>query len=167
MSETDFEYNYAEKPYHWLYPAQVVLVSSVNKEGKANIITLAWAMPASFNPFMVAICVGNTRYSHKSISETREFVLGIPSENMVEEALFCGTTSGRDTDKFSKLTPMKADCVKPPLIKECMANMECKVVASIGTGDHTIFVGEVVKIHDSGRREKKLFDRGNRNFIGL
>ncbi|MBU2567142.1 MAG: flavin reductase family protein [Elusimicrobia bacterium] len=134
------------------YPEQVVLVVSWDeKNNRANIITLGWSMTTSFGPPMVAISVGHTRYSHQLISSTKEFVLAFPTLKMEKDVLFCGTNSGRDVDKFisTGLTPMTAKKVKPPLIKECLVNMECKVTGQLVTGDHTIFAGEIVAAYVS------------------
>ena len=118
---------------------------------------------------MVAISVGLTRYSHKLISESGEFVLAFPSEGMEDALLFCGTHSGRDVDKFraTGLTPVKAKYVKPPLIAEATVNMECRVVGSIRTGDHTIFVGEILAAYVSDEDKPVLFNVGNWVFKGF
>ena len=116
------------------------------KNDRSNIIALGWKMRTSFEPPMVAISVGKTRYSHELLKEAGEFVLAFPGEDLAKQVLFCGTNSGRNVDKFSEtgLTHAKAKSVKPSLIGECVVNLECKVAGSIETGDHTIFVGEVL-----------------------
>ena len=75
-----------------------------------------------------------------------EFVVNVPSIDLEEEMHFCGTKSGRDHDKFTELdlTPIPAEKVKSPLIKECFGHLECKVVHSHTYGDHTLIVGEVI-----------------------
>lgn len=129
-----------------LYPRPLVLVTSASKEGKPNIITLAWSMPTSFEPPLVAISVARERFSHELIEDLCEFVINIPSRNLLGPVLFCGSTSGRFVDKFKEtgLTPLPSKKVKPPRIKECVAHLECKLVEKFQTGDHTIFLGEVV-----------------------
>jgi len=151
------------------YPERTVLVVSVDREGRPNIITLGWNMPTSGDPPMVAVSIGHERYSHKLISETREFVVAFPSEGMEDAIMFCGTRSGRDVDKFKAtgLTPVKAKYVKPPLIGEAAVNMECKVVASLDTGDHTIFVGEILTAYVSEEDKPVLFNMGNNVFKGF
>lgn len=131
------------------YPDKVVLVSCVGADGKANIIPLGWSMQTSFLPRLVAISVGKTRFSHKLITESREFVLAVPGEDLAEAVRICGSSTGRSVDKFKKtrLRRVPAKKVAPPLIGECIANNECKVVATLDTGDHTIFIGEVVAAH--------------------
>ncbi len=151
------------------YPERTVLAVSISREGRPNIITLGWNMPTSVRPPMVAISVGVSRYSHKLISEGGEFVLAFPSEGMENAILFCGTYSGRDVDKFKAtgLTPVKAKYVKPPLIGEATVNMECRVVGSIRTGDHTIFVGEILAAYVSKEDKPVLFNMGNHVFKGF
>jgi len=130
-------------------PTSVVLVTCVSAEGKPNIITLGMYMPISRRPPLVTIGVSPRRYSHKLIEETGEFVINVPSEDLVKETAFCGSVSGKDHDKFAEaqLTPIPASKVRPPLIKECISNLECKQAASYECGDHTLYVGEVVAAH--------------------
>ena len=154
--------------YRWFYPARLVLVTSVDETNKPNIITLAWSMPVSSSPPLLAIAVGKTRYSHKLVSACKEFVVNFPGEGLANETLLCGSISGRNKNKFeeAKLTPMRAEKVKPPVIKECARAFECRLVKEIGAGDHTIFIGEVVAAHKL-KEEKQLYDKGGRNFISL
>ena len=135
--------------YRLLHPRHTVLVSCVDKAGKSNIITLAWTMPTSITPPMVAISIAPKRYSHELIQETGEFVVNVPTIEIIEEVLFCGRRSGRKVDKFREtaLTPIPARRVKPPIIEECVAHLECRVSKHIETGDHTIFIGEVLEAY--------------------
>ncbi|MGQ9718941.1 MAG: flavin reductase family protein [Nitrososphaerales archaeon] len=129
-----------------LYPRPVVLITCIDSSGKPNIIPMVWSMPTSFDPPLMAISVALTRHSHKLIGETREFVVNIPTEVLVKQVDYLGSVSGRDVDKFkaSKLTALPAKKIRPPLIGECIAHLECKVVSKLDTGDHTIFIGRVV-----------------------
>jgi flavin reductase (DIM6/NTAB) family NADH-FMN oxidoreductase RutF len=132
-----------------LFPTIATVATCVDANGKLNIITLGWAMKTSADPPMVAISVKPSRYSHDLIGDSGEFVLSIPTIDIVEEIHFCGRKSGRNVDKFkeTRLTPLQAEKINAPLIKECPANLECKVVSQLTTGDHTIYVGEVVAAH--------------------
>ncbi len=132
-----------------LYPRPVVLVSCVDLKGKRNIITLAWSMPVSFNPPMVAVSIGFQRESYRMIMESGEFVINVPSSKMVREVLLCGTLSGRSYDKFSKvgLTAVPARKVKAPVIGECIAHLECKVEKAVEAGDHMVFIGRVLEAY--------------------
>lgn len=131
-----------------MYPRLTILLTSIDEEGNANIITLAWSMPASFKPPLAAVSIAPERYSHGLVMNSREFVVNIPTMEIAKETLFCGRNSGRDVDKFKAtgLTPIPAKKVRPPLIRECMAHLECRVVDYVKAGDHTIFIGEVVSI---------------------
>ena len=115
--------------YRLLHPMHTVLVSCVGKDGKPNIITLAWAIPTSINPPLVAVSIAPKRHSHILIEETKEFVINIPTVKILKETLFCGRVSGRGHDKFKEagFTPLPAKKVKPPIIKECVAHLECKL----------------------------------------
>jgi flavin reductase (DIM6/NTAB) family NADH-FMN oxidoreductase RutF len=132
-----------------LHPMHTVLVSCVGRTGKPNIITLAWAMPTSINPPLVAVSIRPERHSYTLIEETKEFVVNIPTMDILKETLFCGRRSGRDYDKFKEtgLTPLPSRKVKPPIIKECIAHLECKLSSQFITGDHTILVGEIVEAY--------------------
>lgn len=148
----------------WLrkYPERTVLAVSIDRGGKPNLIALGWNMPTSYEPPMAAISVGVKRYSHELIRESREFVLVFPSIEMEEAVVYCGTYSGRDVDKFKEtgLTPVPSKYVKPPLVKEAVVNMECRVVNELRTGDHTIFVGEILAAYVSDEPRKVLFNLG-------
>lgn len=165
--------------YRLLHPMHTVLVSCVGKAGKPNIITLAWAMPTSISPPLVALSIGPKRHSHKLIEETKEFVVNIPTIDVLKETLFCGRVSGKDRDKFNEtgLTPFPARKVKPPAIKECVAHLECKLHVQFTTGDHTVFVGEVVEAYANKyalagdkynlERAKMIFYLGGDEFVTL
>lgn len=135
--------------YRLLHPMHTVLVSCVGADGKPNIITLAWAMPVSLNPPLVAISVSPSRHSHKLIEETREFVVNIPTIDILDAVFHCGNVSGRNRDKFREtgLTMMPSRKVKAPIIKECVAHLECRLSSQFTAGDHTVFIGEVLEAY--------------------
>ena len=137
------------KPEPALFPLPVILVTCVDKAGKPNIITLAWAGMVCSEPPMLSISIRPHRYSYGLIKESGEFVVNIPSSDIMRQTDICGTVSGKDTDKFAltKLTPEKAKAVKPPLIKECPVNLECKVKQTLILGTHEVFIGEIVAVH--------------------
>ena len=132
-----------------LFPAPVVLVTCVDKTGKPNIITLAWAGVICSEPPMVSISIRPHRYSYLLIKEGKEFTVNIPTVDIMKETDICGTVSGRDADKFNltKLTPEPAKHVRSPLIKECPVNLECKVKNTTLLGTHEIFLAEVIAVH--------------------
>jgi flavin reductase (DIM6/NTAB) family NADH-FMN oxidoreductase RutF len=130
-----------------------------------NIVTLALVHIFSFNPPLIGIGIAPKRHSHGLINKNKEFVVNMPTKNLLSQTNFCGTKSGRDTDKFKEtgLTKEASKIVKSVSIKECPVNLECKVVQEIETGDHKWFIGEVVngKIADDFKIEDTvLYWRG-------
>ncbi len=132
----------------------VVLVTTHDGQ-KANVMTISWTMVMDFTP-VFAITTGEWNYSFAALRKTRECVIAIPTVDMLDKVVGIGTCSGTDTDKFSKfkLTPVQGKVVRPPLIKECLANIECKVIDIVKR--HNIVVLEAVAAHiDTGRKEKR------------
>jgi flavin reductase (DIM6/NTAB) family NADH-FMN oxidoreductase RutF len=137
------------KPATILNPVPVVMVTCADAEGKANIITLAWAGTINSEPPMVSISVRKERYSHHMLKETGEFVINLTTRKLAFATDYCGVKSGRDMDKFEamKLTPESASKVSVPLIKESPINIECVVKNVIELGSHDMFLGEVVAVN--------------------
>lgn len=137
------------KPGNMLYPLPVVMVSVADQDGNANIITVAWAGTICTNPPMVSISVRPERYSYDIIKQTGEFVINLTTKDLAFATDYCGVKSGRDVDKFAAmhLTPVPADIVKAPLIKESPINIECRVTQVISLGSHDMFMAEVVAVH--------------------
>lgn len=142
-----------------MHPRPTVLVSCAYA-GISNIITLAWSTPLSHDPPLLGIAVGPERYSHDIIAKSGEFVVNIPTMDLIKQTIFCGERSGREVDKFKEtnLTPIPSLKVNAPSILECVAHLECKVVQSVRTGDHTFFVGEVVAARVNQGMFKRTFD---------
>lgn len=132
------------------------VLASSQHEGVCNIVTLAWATPVSADPAMLAIAVAPARFSHELISKSGEFVVNVPAAQLLPAVWYCGTRSGRDGDKFeaAALTREDGAAVAAPLVAECFAHIECRVVDAPTVGDHTLFVGEAV----AARVESDAFD---------
>ena len=137
-------------PERPVYPSPAALVTSVDSEGRPNIITLGEAYNLSVRrPVIVGISIAKQRYSHALISASHEFVLNLPTAGMLEQVDQCGSCSGRDVDKFAltSLTPLRAEKVRAPLIEECPVNLECGVLTVQEVGDHDLFIGKVLVQH--------------------
>ena len=132
----------------------VVLVTS-HDGGKDNIMTISWTMVMDFTP-VFAITTGEWNYSFAALQKNRECVIAIPTVDLLDKVVGIGTCSGVDTDKFAKfkLTPVQARLVRPPLIKECLANIECKVI-DIVTKHHIVVLEAVAAYVDTARKEKR------------
>jgi flavin reductase (DIM6/NTAB) family NADH-FMN oxidoreductase RutF len=143
-----------------LYPTPVVLVTCIDSEKNPNIITLAWVGVAASDPPMIGVGIRPNRYSHALISETREFAINIPSEELLAESDWIGRVSGRNHDKFveTKLTPEAPSIIQSPLIKECPVSLECKLDKVVSCGSHDLFLGEVVATHV----DREVLDSNNR-----
>ena len=141
------------KPGNMLYPLPVVMVSMADKNGKLNIITIAWAGTVCTNPPMVSISVRPERYSYSILRETGEFVINLTTRDLVYATDYCGVKSGRDVDKFRELglTPVTASVVKAPLIGESPVNLECRVGQTLPLGSHELFLAEVAAVHADRR----------------
>ena len=142
------------KAFTLMESGPVVLVTT-NDGNKNNIMTISWTMVMDFTP-MFAMTTGPWNYSFAALQKTKECVISIPTVDMLDKVVGVGTCSGADTDKFEKfmLTPVKGKHVKAPLIKECLANIECKVVDIVKK--HNIVVLEGVAAYfDSSRKEKR------------
>jgi len=138
------------KPFRPIYPTPAGLITSVDAAGTANIITLGEVHNLSIGkPVIVGIAVARPRHSHELIRQCRQFVVNLPPADLLEKVDRCGTTSGRDLDKFAAfgLTAVPAEQVRPPLIAECPVNLECRLLDVQTWGDHDLFVGEVLVEH--------------------
>jgi flavin reductase (DIM6/NTAB) family NADH-FMN oxidoreductase RutF len=144
------------KAFTFLEPGPVVLVTTASG-GRYNIMTLSWTMVLDFTP-RFAFMTGPWNYSYHALVKTKECVIAIPTVDMSKTVVSIGACSGAETDKFEKfrLTPLEAQCVGAPLIKECYANIECRVADYVK--QHGIFVldAEAAWI-DEKRKEKRLF----------
>ncbi len=142
MGKTDF------KPGNMLYPLPAVLVTCSDKDGRDNVLTVAWTGTVCTNPPMLYISVRPERYSYAFIKESGEFAVNLTTAAMTRAVDFCGVRSGRDIDKFAAagLTRIPAAVVKAPLISESPVNIECRVRDVIPLGSHDMFLAEVVHV---------------------
>lgn len=143
-----------------LYPVPAVMVSLADREGKSNIITVAWAGTVCTNPPMLSISVRPERYSYGILKDTGEFVVNLTTEHLARATDFCGVKSGRDVDKFRELglTEESAEFVRAPLIGESPVNLECRVTKVEELGSHHLFLAEVLAVH----ADEAYLDENNR-----
>ena len=113
-------------------PRQIILVSCRNV-GKDNVLTLSWHTPLSFRPELYGLVMSKKRFSYGMIKESGCFVVNFMPLDMKNEVLYCGTHSGKKVDKFKELVLGKeeAEKIDCPVIKECVAYLECKLVDEI------------------------------------
>ena len=143
------------KAFTLMESGPVVLVTTHDGQ-KDNVMTISWTMVLDFTP-LFAITTGVWNHSFMALRKNKECVIAIPTVDMLDTVVGIGTCSGADTDKFAKfkLTPVQGKVVRPPLIKECLANIECKVIDIVKK--HNIVVLEAVAAYiDTARKEKRM-----------
>jgi flavin reductase (DIM6/NTAB) family NADH-FMN oxidoreductase RutF len=156
------------KVYGLLEPGPVVLLTTA-LAGRANIMTMSWQTMLEFEPPLVGCVISNGNHSFGLLQASNEGVINIPSVEIVKKVVGCGNTSGASVDKFEKfgLTPRPAARVGAPLIEECFANLECRVVDTGMVAKYCLFVLEVVKawIDPAVKNPRTIHHLGRGNFM--
>ncbi|HZF46879.1 MAG TPA: flavin reductase family protein [Sphingomonadaceae bacterium] len=153
------------KAFTLIEPGPVVLVATRDGE-RDNVMTITWTMVMDFSP-RFAITTGPWNYSWTALRNNGECVLAIPGADMIDTAVAIGMCSGGDTDKFERfgLERLSARQVKAPLIGQCLANVECRVVEIIEPHGIVVLDG-VAAWHDPARQEKRMLHAiGDGTFI--
>ena len=150
------------------YPEQVVIAVARDKAGRANPITLGWTMIVSGKPPMMAISVAKTHYSIETIKHSKCFTIAFPSSEMADAALFFGSKSGRDADKFAEFDckTESAKEIDSVLLAEAVANFECTLESETAAGDHIIFVGRLIASHINTEPKKRLYTVAHGHKLG-
>jgi len=146
-------------------PGPVVLVTT--HDGKRNnIMTISWTMVVDFTP-VFAITTGAWNYSFAALRKNRECVIAIPGVDLLDKVVGIGTCSGADTDKFARfrLTPVPGKVVKAPLIRECLANIECKVVDIVRKHDIVVLEAVAAYVNPGCKERRTLHAVGDGTFI--
>jgi flavin reductase (DIM6/NTAB) family NADH-FMN oxidoreductase RutF len=153
--------------YRLIEPGPVVMVTTASG-GRANVMTMSWHMMIDFEPPILACVISNRNYTFDVLKKTKECVINIPTVELAKKVVACGNLSGRNVDKFKKfgLTPSAAAYVQAPLIDECYANLECRVIDTKLTAQYNIFIVEVVKawIDRSQKHPRTIHHHGNGRF---
>jgi flavin reductase (DIM6/NTAB) family NADH-FMN oxidoreductase RutF len=153
------------KAFTLMESGPVVLVTT--HDGKNNnIMTISWTMVLDFTP-VFAITTGEWNYSFAALRKNRECVIAIPTVEMLDQVVGIGTCSGADTDKFAKfkLTPMQGKVVKAPLIMECLANIECKVVDIVKKHNIVVLEGVAAYVNSARKEKRAIHAVGDGTFI--
>jgi flavin reductase (DIM6/NTAB) family NADH-FMN oxidoreductase RutF len=154
--------------YRLLEPGPVVMVTTA-RNGRANIMTMSWHMMMDFEPPIIGCVISNRNYSFGAMKTTGECVINIPTVGLAAKTVRVGNTSGRKIDKFKafRLTPVAASRVKAPLIAECYASLECKVVDARLADRYNVFILRVLKawIDPSIENPRTIHHRGRGVFM--
>jgi flavin reductase (DIM6/NTAB) family NADH-FMN oxidoreductase RutF len=156
------------KVYQLLEPGPVVLLTTALK-GRPNVMTMSWHMMVEFVPALVACVVSNRDFSFGALKTTKECVIAVPSVELAPKVVKIGNCSGRDIAKFErfKLTALPAERVKPPLIAECFANLECAVTDTRFVNKYNLFMLEVLAawIDPARPNPRTIHHRGYGKFV--
>lgn len=136
-----------EKVVYVTQPSPVILVSTVSNDGIENVAPFAMFMNCSTKPVsMVAIAISPKTDTYANIKESKQFVIGIPKENMLTKLYKAGEKVDKNVSEFElvNLTPYDSKELKCRRIKECIVNIDCIFENEIETGNHCIVIGKVV-----------------------
>ena len=154
--------------YRLLESGPVVLVTTW-RAGRANIMPMSWHTMMEFVPPLVGCVISDQNYTFEVLRATGECALNVPTVELAKKVVACGNTSGRDIDKFKEfgLTPSAAACVHAPLIDECYANLECRVIDTRLATQYNIFIAKVVKawIDRLQKHPRTLHHHGHGTFV--
>ncbi len=154
--------------YGLLEPGPVVLLTTA-RGGRPNVMTMSWHMMIEFEPPLVGCVVSNRNHSFRALKTSRECVINIPAVEIAEKVVGCGNTSGVKINKFERfgLTPRPAARVGAPLIEECHANLECRVVDTRMVAQYCLFVVEVIKawVNPAVKNPRTIHHLGRGNFM--
>lgn len=131
--------------YTLLEPGPVVLLTTDGRDGP-DAMAMSWHTMLEFEPPLVGCVISNRDWSYGRIKRSRECVLNVPTAELAEQVVGCGNTTGAEVDKFARfgLTARPAKKVAAPLIDECYASLECRVVDTRAVNRYGFFVLEVV-----------------------
>lgn len=139
----------AIKDSHRIINAGSLILVCSSFENRSTISTIAWHMPVSASPKLVAIALAHNRFTLELLEQSQAFSINVPTMDLLEAVKYCGSKSGRDVNKFKEtgLTPVLCQEIQGNYIDECIANIECSLYNIHDAGDHKIVVGKVEAAH--------------------
>lgn len=152
-----------EKNWQFLIHPSITVLLSAGFEGRDTITPIAWIMPLSGEPPLLAMALKETRFGYELLKKSGDFAINVPSFEQAEQVWTCGKTTGRERDKFALagFTREKGETIKSPIIKEAVAWLECQLFQDLPFGDHRLIVGKILK----AKVKEELFDQNyNQSF---
>lgn len=148
-----------DKTLTLLSPHSYALLSTLEIGGRSNLMGISWWTIVSWSPPKLVISVGNDKFSRQCLQEVPEFVLIFPGADQAKGAWLCGSVSGREGDKFQMagFKAIPATKVRPLMVEGATVCLECKVVQTLETGDHTLFVADIIATHGSPQKPMHLY----------
>jgi flavin reductase (DIM6/NTAB) family NADH-FMN oxidoreductase RutF len=131
-----------------VFPTPVWVVGTYDKEGKPNVMTVAWGGICCSKPPCIAVSLRKTTHTFGNIEKWKAFTVNVPSEIHCREADYIGIVSGKHVDKFAAtgLTPVRSEFVDAPYVNEFPLVLECRLLRAVEIGLHTQFIGEIVDV---------------------
>ncbi len=132
----------------------VIVITTVDGEGNVN--GAAFGSYVRVAPLiMVAIYPGH--HTYKNIKETGEFVVNLPGRDQLDSIMVFGASFPQGVDEIEKagLTALESLMVKPPLVAEYKAHIECKYKWEKDVGSHKLVAGEMM----AGSCDEGLLDQ--------
>jgi flavin reductase (DIM6/NTAB) family NADH-FMN oxidoreductase RutF len=156
------------KVYALIEPGPVVLLATAIA-GKPNVMAMSWHSMLEFEPPLIGCVVSDRNHSFGLLKASRECTINIPTADIAEKVVGCGNTTGAQTDKFQRfgLTPYPAAGVRAPLIEECYAGLECRVVDTRMVPKYAFFILQVLKawVDPRTRHPRTIHHRGYGSFM--
>jgi flavin reductase (DIM6/NTAB) family NADH-FMN oxidoreductase RutF len=154
--------------YQLIEPGPVVLLTTACR-GRMNVMTMSWHMMLDFEPPRLACVVSEGNDSFAALRATKECVIAIPASGLAAKVVKIGNSHGGDLDKFKAfgLTPFAARIVAAPLVAECFANLECRVIDTQLIRKYDVFILEVLKawIDPAQKSPKMIHHSGYGSFV--
>ena len=151
-----------EKSYRLLNHGPVTLVT-FEHEGAGNVMAASWVMPLDFDPPKLLLVLDSNTWSRELLEASGTLVINLPARQHAELTLAVGSCSGRERDKFARfgITPGRARVVQAPIVPDCLAYLECRVIEEPGVQQrHDLFVAEVVAAY----ADERAFSNGRWHF---
>jgi len=134
-----------------------VYVLGTRRGRQVTAMTAAWVTRISERPPCVAVAVREDRYTHGLILESATFSLSVLREDQVDLAAHFAETSGEYSEKLRGI-PYGLSQSGSPVLLDCLAYLDCKVLDTARAGDHTVFIGEVIAGETYGPDYPLLYD---------
>jgi flavin reductase (DIM6/NTAB) family NADH-FMN oxidoreductase RutF len=154
-----------DKAFTLMECGPVVLITTCDGK-KNNVMTISWTMVVDFTP-LFAITTGEWNHSFAALRKQKQCVIAIPGVDLLDRVVGVGTCSGADTDKFARfrLTPVPGKFVEAPLVNECLANIECKVVDFVGKHNIVVLEGVAAYTNAARKEQRRIHAVGDGSFI--
>ena len=132
--------------YKLVAPRPILLITTVDKQGRINAAPMSFVMPVEMDPPILAFSTGYDSDTYRNISETGEFVANIVTADIKKQMYTCGKSFPRGVNELEKagLHWEPSEKVKPPRVVESPANLECKLEWTQEGPEYVVVAGRVV-----------------------